>query len=150
TNPPARRQSAATTAPPAPAPAPAPASSAAASSNPSGAEGRFFALLNAERERQGLAPFGVDAALTEAARAQAQKMASENRLHHQGLRPLLGRFRIVGENVGAGPTIDTINQALLRSPPHHENIANPAFTAVGVGVAVDATGQIWTSHVFGG
>jgi hypothetical protein len=46
-----------------------------------------------------------------------------------------------------GPDVDGLFQAFVNSPHHYENLVDPAFTRVGVGVAV-ANGMIFTAHEF--
>ena len=145
-----------TTAPAAQAPAPAaptqpvslPATDAPVA--PSSAEAEFLALLNAERAKVGLPALALDGGLQAAAAAQAGNIASAGSLFHQDLVPLLGPWRTVGENVGFGPTVSSINTALVNSPGHYANMVNPDFTHVGIGVVVTADGRVWVSQVFGG
>ena len=62
---------------------------------------------------------------------------------------LLGAWSLVGENVGVGPSVGAINNALIASPGHYRNISDPEFTAMGVGVVIDGSGRVFTAHVFG-
>jgi uncharacterized protein YkwD len=147
-----------TTPAPAPAPvaappttqAPAPAPQTIAAASPSAAEGQFLALVNQVRAGAGLPALRLDGTAQAAARAQAQRMAASGSLGHQNLGALLGPFRTVGENVGYGPSVAVIHNALVASPGHFANMVNADFTAIGIGVVVDGNGTIWTSHVFGG
>ncbi|MDY7105120.1 MAG: CAP domain-containing protein, partial [Actinomycetota bacterium] len=148
---------------PAPAPAPAPPTTAApppttappaprtvAAASPSAAEGQFLALVNQVRAGAGLPALRLDGTLQGAARSQAQRMAGSGNLVHQNLAVLLGPFRTVGENVGYGPNVSVIHNALVNSPGHFANMVKGDFTSIGIGVSVDANGTMWTSHVFGG
>ena len=117
---------------------------------PSRPEAEFLSLLNAERATVGLPALALDAGLQAAAAAQAGNIAAAGSLFHQDLVPLLGPWRTVGENVGFGPSVSSINTALVNSPGHYANMVNPDFTHVGIGVVVTADGRVWVSQVFGG
>jgi uncharacterized protein YkwD len=75
-------------------------------------------------------------------------MAAAGQLSHSNVASLLGPWSAVAENIGFGPSAEAINQALVVSPGHYQNLSNPAYSAIGVGVAFDAAGQMWTAHVF--
>jgi hypothetical protein len=53
----------------------------------------------------------------------------------------------VGENVGRGPSVDPIMDAFIASPKHFENLMDPAFTKIGVGVVWSGT-TLYTTHRF--
>lgn len=107
-------------------------------------------LINGERARVGLPALIVDAGLTQYAVDWSRHMAATGSLQHSDISSLLGVWGIIGENIGLGPTAEVIFELLLSSPAHYANIVNPAFTHIGVGAVVDGSGQIWTTHVFGG
>ena len=78
-------------------------------------------------------------------------MADAGALSHSNLKPLLGPFSIVGENIGRGyPEPPGIHAAWMGSGSHRDNILKPAYTQVGIAVWIDASGQPWVSQVFGG
>ena len=52
--------------------------------------------------------------------------------------------------MGFGPSVGTINTALVNSPGHYANMVNPSFTHVGIGVVITPDGRVWVSQVFGG
>lgn len=142
---------------PAPAPAPEPPASPAGSGSlaPAGtgfdgaAEWDFFSRTNAERSRIGVGALRRDGSLDAYAREHAVQMMNAGRIYHSEIGVLLGGWWTVGENVGVGPAVAPIHQALLDSPPHYANISHSPFTAMGVGVVADAQGRIWTVHVYG-
>lgn len=121
--------------------------SVAGSFDPAG-EAQFLALTNQTRRGVGLGNLAWDGSLTTYARHHAQVMASEASLHHSHIADLLGSWWLVGENVGVGPDVVAIQNALINSPAHYENIVHPEFTHMGIGVFVDSTGRTWTCHVF--
>ena len=53
----------------------------------------------------------------------------------------------LGENVGMGGDVATINDALMNSPHHLENIMDPAFNQVGIGVIVSG-GTVYVTEDF--
>jgi uncharacterized protein YkwD len=121
-----------------------------ASSTAAAIEEQFYALTNADRQAAGVAGLTRDASLDSYARAQAVAVANAGSLSHSDITRLLGTWWIAGENVGYGPDAPTIQAAYRGSPSHYANIVEPSFTSIGVGVAVDAAGRIWTAEEYGG
>jgi uncharacterized protein YkwD len=52
-----------------------------------------------------------------------------------------------GENVGVGPTPESIEAAFMASPPHRANMLGN-YTHMGVGVVTDASGRVWVTERF--
>jgi uncharacterized protein YkwD len=121
-----------------------------ASSTAAAIEEQFYALTNADRQAAGVAGLTRGASLDSYARAQAAALANAGALSHSDISQLLGTWWIVGENVGYGPDAQTIQTAYRNSPGHYENIVEPSFTSIGVGVSVDANGRVWTAQEYGG
>ena len=115
------------------------------------AEAQFLALTNATRASVGAPALHLDAMITAYARNHAQIMANAGSLYHSNISSLFNstEFQRLAENVGVGPTVDSINRALVASPGHYTNLANPTYDTVGIGVFVDGSGRIWTVHVYG-
>lgn len=114
------------------------------------AESDFVARINDERASRGLATLTVDAELTTIARRWSGKMAASQQLAHN---PNLSKevtqdWEKLAENVGYGPDVPTIHDAFMNSSAHRTNILDPAVTHLGVGVAVDGSGQVWVTQVF--
>jgi uncharacterized protein YkwD len=142
---PAPSTTVATPAPLAPAAVPAPAN------NTEALESQAFALINQERAAVGLPALSFNAGLRDAARAQAGSIAAAHSLFHQDLYPILAMgWTAAAENVGGGPSIDTLHAAFVASSGHYANITNGRVTALGVGVVVGSDGTIWIAHVFAG
>jgi uncharacterized protein YkwD len=53
----------------------------------------------------------------------------------------------VGENVAVGGSVSSIFGGLTASSGHNANMLGD-FTHIGVGVWVDSSGTLWTTHVF--
>jgi uncharacterized protein YkwD len=107
--------------------------------------------VNASRAAYGLRPLLIRPALSVVAKNWALRMASVNTLSHNPALTTqvrrLSQWRLVGENVGFGPTASSVQRAFMRSAPHRANILNRSFTQIGVGVVV-ARGRVWVTQVF--
>lgn len=115
-------------------------------------------LVNAERKKVGLGPLKANARLTEAARNHAANMAKQDKLEHEldGKTPsdrvsAAGyKYAATGENIGWNyPTPKDAVVGWMNSPPHKENILNPDYTEIGVGVRKNAKGEPYWTQVFG-
>lgn len=82
------------------------------------------------------------------AAASASTQASADKLFHTDLSSLLGTCESVGEVVGSGPNVSEIFAAFRQSGSHREIITNPAWTAMGTGLAHSADGTTYLSVVF--
>ncbi len=117
----------------------------------SGSEAQFVSMINGLRASQGLAPLIVDGQLTAIARDWAATMAASGTIFHRGSLSsgVSGGWSKLGENVGMGSQGDVggIHQAFVNSPSHYQNLVDPAFTRIGVGVYVQ-DGMLYTAHEF--
>jgi uncharacterized protein YkwD len=112
-------------------------------------------LVNAAREREGLAPLRVDERLRTAAREHSRDMARRKFCAHEnpdGLTPT-DRMRAQnypepgGENVARGQESPrSVMDAWLKSPGHRANLLNADFRAVGVGAFFGPGGPAWTQN----
>ena len=111
----------------------------------------FVAELDALRASRGLDPLVRSADLDGMAQGWAERMATEADLRHSELihDVVAGPFTTAGENVGYGPDVAVIFDALVASPGHLDNMVNPAFARVGIGV-VRVGDVLWTAHLFAG
>jgi uncharacterized protein YkwD len=108
------------------------------------AERELFDLANQARAQAGVAPLQMDDGLTQAARAHAAEMATQQQLSHQfaGEPALAQRLAAnctlhldqAGENVSLAGNVDQSHQGLMHSPPHRENLLNPGYNVAGFGV----------------
>src|SRR5256885_13719927 len=123
-------------------------------------EQQFVDAINAKRAAHGAAPMHVDARLVSLARWWSQQMADAGPIsHNPRLSEMLpGDWTLGGENVGVGPRFDTLESAFENSQHHFENMIEPRFTAIGVGVVAKgdsfyvtedfmATSHVGASHV---
>jgi uncharacterized protein YkwD len=107
------------------------------------AERELLDLTNQARAQAGMAALQLDEGLTQAARAHASEMAAQQQLSHQfaGEPSLSDRLAAksalhldrAGENVAYAGSADQAQQSLMHSPPHRENLLNPAYNVAGFG-----------------
>jgi hypothetical protein len=123
----------------------------------------FLTLINQYRQQNGLPPLSVSNALTIAAQGHSEDMARRNYFSHttpEG-KTFVDRIReagytyntCLGENIAAGfSTAQSVFEAWKNSPGHNQNMLNPCFKAIGIGLAYDASSiykWYWTTD-FGG
>ena len=86
------------------------------------------------------------------ARRQARRMANQQRMFHQDLRPVLNRCNLsgVGENVAYGyPTGRAVVRAWMRSEGHRANILNRGYRLLGLAMRRSDNGTPYAAQVFG-
>jgi uncharacterized protein YkwD len=77
-------------------------------------------------------------------------MVNKNVLEHttsDHLRSRVTNWSILGENVGVGGSVDSLQQAFMNSPAHKDNIMLPGFTNVGIGT-VHKADRLWVTVIF--
>lgn len=112
------------------------------------AERDFLNRTNALRASKGLGPLTFNNELIAKARAWSQTQASAGTIFHSNLASgVTQNWKRLGENVGMGPYVEPIHDALVRSPRHYENLVDPGFTEVGIGV-VKQGDVIYVTQVF--
>jgi hypothetical protein len=110
---------------------------------------QFLAKINDLRASKGLAALQADTALMAFAQNWSDHMAQAGTLsHNPALSSSPGAWTKAGENVGFGPDVDTIFAAFVASPKHYENMVDPSFTVIGIGVAVLSDGTMYTTDDF--
>ena len=113
-----------------------------------GAERDFICRTNTERGNAGQPRLRVASDLTAIARTHAVRMADQKRLHHNpNLAQDVKNWQRVAENVGVGPSVTAIHDALMASDGHRQNILNAQVTEIGVGVE-RRDGRLWVTQVF--
>lgn len=112
-------------------------------------ESQFVAKINELRASKGLQPLIVDAELTNIGRDWAGKMAAAGQIsHNPNFRyEVTEDWQRLGENVGVGPSVDSLFQAFVNSPGHYANLVQPDYNRVGIGVVLVGD-TIYTSHQF--
>ncbi|HEX6597300.1 MAG TPA: CAP domain-containing protein [Acidimicrobiales bacterium] len=115
-------------------------------------ESTLLTLTNTARAVAGMPAVTLDGTLSSIARDWANSMAAAGGIsHNPDVKAQLSAagvgWRKTGENVGMGPTLTSIHEALLASPGHFRNIVDPDFDRVGL--AVVATGNtLWIVQNF--
>jgi cysteine-rich secretory family protein len=75
------------------------------------------------------------------------QIAQSNTLAHNGALPnQVSGWETLGENVGDGPSVDSLEQAFEASPHHYENMVDARFRTIGVGVVEDGNGLMWVTE----
>ena len=98
---------------------------------------KVHALANSLRASVGAPAVTYDETLASVARAWASKMAASGTIsHNPDLPKQVSNWIRVTENVGMGPNIETIHNALVASPSHYANLVDREVTIMGVGVVV--------------
>jgi uncharacterized protein YkwD len=111
-------------------------------------EADVFNGVNQYRNANGVAGMEWNEELYAKARNWSQHMANQGRLSHSTLTDgLPAGWRVVGENVGVGSSVEQVLQGLKNSAPHRANMLNPRFTKTATGV-IEANGRFWVTQVF--
>lgn len=123
---------------------------AGAAPDPVAAEADFVARINALRAAKGLAPLTVHGELVDLGRRWSTTMADADRIWHNPdlTTSVAADWRKLGENVGVGMSVGKLFDAFVASPSHYENLVEPEFTHVGVGVVIGRDGALFTAHQF--
>ncbi len=122
------------------------------------AEQTLLQLTNQARAQAGLSPLSLDPGLTNAARVHAEAMFQARQLSHQfeGELSLPARLAAAtriqldqeGENVAFDYNAAEGHAHLMLSPPHRENLLNPGYNVIGLGV-VRGEGRLYIVEDFG-
>ncbi|MEX0753904.1 MAG: CAP domain-containing protein [Actinomycetota bacterium] len=126
---------------------------APASAGKHGRRDQMLSLLNKARTNREVRRLDVKSIVARRAAGHSRAMDRKNRLYHSDplARQVRGlRWRVVGENVGVGPSIDGLYRAFMRSKPHKRNILDRSFKKVGIGFDVDRRGNHWVTLIFYG
>lgn len=110
----------------------------------------FVQLTNEARARSNEGALSLDPELSKAARVHTREMVRRDLLYHtveSDLRHRVTRWSTLGENVGVGGTVESLQDAFMNSPPHRANILYTPYRHVGVGVK-EAAGRMWVTVLF--
>lgn len=106
-------------------------------------EEEMFELVNKEREKAGLNKLSWDTEVVSVARAHATDMWERKYFGHVSpegkdagdrLTEAEVNYDYAGENLALAPTVSTAHVGLMNSEGHRENILEPKFNKVGIGV----------------
>lgn len=115
-------------------------------------------LINEERIKNGLAPLKLDLKLSEIARLKSKDMAEKGYFSHTS--PTYGSpfemmskfgisYKYAGENLASTWSVTRAHQGFMNSPGHRNNILNPKFTKMGIGIVDGGSGIIVTEMFIG-
>ena len=108
----------------------------------------FVADINALRAAHGLGALAVNSSLVSMADGWAVHLAGVGSLSHNpnlaGEAP--AGWRLLGENVGVGGGVASLQAAFTASPEHFANMVDPKFSEIGVGVYVSSQGYLWVTE----
>jgi len=111
-------------------------------------EDTLLSKLNSERTSRGLAALSSHWDLADDAEAHSVRMMGANDLHHNpNLSSVTTGWAALGENVGLGPSANSIHSAFMDSAAHRGNILGD-FTHVGVGAVRESDNKLWVTVVF--
>ena len=113
--------------------------------------------VNRERRTHGLPPLAIDARLSSAAESHADEMARSGSFSHDSIdgaspfdrmRQAGCRFAYAAENIALASSADQADTALFDSAPHRENTLSGRYQRIGIGVAQDASGEMYVVEDF--
>lgn len=113
-------------------------------------ERAFASKLNAARRAAGRSSLKLDPQLSKAAKRHTREMVGRNLLYHtptETLKRRVTNWVELGENVGVGGTVASLDQAFMNSAAHRSNILYSGFRYVGIG-AKQAGGRLWVTLIF--
>jgi uncharacterized protein YkwD len=113
-------------------------------------------MVNQARATEQSPPLVRDPALDALAQAHAEAMRRTRRIAHDAgdgdpkTRVEAANLDILaaGENVAHALDVARAHRALWASPSHRENLLEPRFDRIGIGMALDSDGSIWVCEVF--
>ncbi len=111
-------------------------------------EGDMLAKINAERTSRGLNALSSHGTLVSHARQHSVDMAATDSIWHtKNLGGVTSGWSRIGENVGRGPSVNSLHRAFMNSSGHKANILGD-FTHAGVGTHVTEAGMMYVTVVF--
>ncbi len=106
-------------------------------------EEQMLDLINSERAKKGVKPLIADSRLVKAARLKSQDMIDNDYFAHESEKygtpsELVAAqgvsYHYVGENLAVSGTVQQAHRGLMGSPGHRQNILNPKFRLIGIGI----------------
>lgn len=111
-------------------------------------EAFLLSSINAQREARGLSTLTVNDEMTHLAVEWSKVMAEKKTIFHSDLvTGVTQNWVKLGENVGRGSSAASVASAFIASPLHLENIIDPEFNNVGVGIT-EADGTLYIVQRF--
>jgi uncharacterized protein YkwD len=106
-------------------------------------------MINETRAAEGRRALSLNERLSRIAHRHSKAMASRGTLFHSSCLScsIAGDWRKLGENVGYGPDLSSVQGELMASDSHRANILYRKYRRVGVGV-VRRGGLTWVTQIF--
>jgi uncharacterized protein YkwD len=119
-------------------------------------ESALLAMVNRARDSEQSPQLVRDASLDGVATRHAEAMRKQKRIAHDaGDGDPRARVEAAGidalaagENVAHALDVTGAHRALWASPSHRENLLQPRFDRIGIGIVPDPDGSIWVCEVF--
>jgi uncharacterized protein YkwD len=116
-------------------------------------EACFRHRVNSERVAVGVPTLTDNATVDGIASDHSDQMAADQTIYHNNdldadYNRELGGYEYGGENVGMGPDCKSIHAAFKASHGHYENMIDPDYTHLGVGVTVGRDGELYVTEDF--
>jgi uncharacterized YkwD family protein len=119
-------------------------------------EKQMIKLVNQARRKEGLAELEVDYRLVRIAREKSADMIRNDYFDHQSptygspfnmFKSLDINYYLAGENIAGASVVELAHQELMNSQQHRENILDPNFTHLGVGIIAGGPyGKMYTQE----
>ena len=104
--------------------------------------------INTARSANGLPALASHWDLADDAEAHSKRMMDADKLYHNSnLAGVTSGWLALGENVGVGPSANSIHTAFMNSSSHRANIMGD-FTHAGVGAVRESDNKVWVTVVF--
>ncbi|MGM0501929.1 MAG: CAP domain-containing protein [Bacillota bacterium] len=120
------------------------------------AENKMLNLINQARTKNKLQPLKINYNLVKIAREKSRDMIKNDYFAHHSptygspfnMFETLGiNYYLAGENIAGAAEVESAHQELMNSKDHRDNILDPSFTDVGVGIIKGGPyGQMYTQE----
>jgi uncharacterized protein YkwD len=114
------------------------------------AERAFARKTNEARAQHGLRKLSLDRQLSKTASKHTSQMVSKKLLYHTTNSQFYSRvtsWSSLGENVGEGGGVGSLQNAFMHSPEHRANVLDKSYRYLGIGVTT-RNGRMWVTVQF--
>jgi uncharacterized protein YkwD len=113
-------------------------------------ENKMISLVNEERKKEGLAALKYDGGLRAGALKHSNFMSKTGKFDHfsdgsfsDRLAAAKIKYTSAGENIAKFKSIGAAHTALMNSQDHRDNILNPKFTRIGIGIVYNKSNSYY-------
>ena len=123
----------------------------------SAGEARMLELVNQERQKAGVPPLTLYKELRKVARLKSEDMLVNNYFDHYSeqygspfdmMRDFGIQYWSAGENIAKASSVDRAHNSLMNSTGHRNNILNPKYDHVGIGIIKSSEGAYFVTQMF--